>query len=334
MRQIAVLKPGAWGTTLGVLLSKRNIVNFWYENKKLATKIDKWRENERLPGIKIPSKIFISSDLRKTITNADLIIVASPSFSFRKTLLQLKKCWTQNLGNFPPLLGVAKGIEKKSLKLPSQVVEETFGKILYAHLSGPGFAREIIRGKTAEEVIASQNKSLLKKLKKLFAIKPLKISTTTDLIGVQLAGALKNALAISISLVKASIPKKGSQEIQKKLIQLSLQEMIKIGEVMGAKRKTFLGPAGLGDLILTSTSPLSRNFQFSRAILLDHQKIRKEIKEGKVTVEGFHNVFALHKLGDIYKLDLPMINELYKVIYQKAVPEKTVENLIKFTEKI
>jgi glycerol-3-phosphate dehydrogenase (NAD(P)+) len=327
--KIAVLEPGAWGTSLGILLSRRNIVNFWYENKELATKIDKSRENERLPGIKIPKKIFISSNLEKIISDPDLIIIASPSFNFRKTLLKLKKCRGQTSANYPPLLGIAKGIEKETLKLPSQIVEEIFGKILYAHLSGPGFAREIIRGKPAEEVIASQNRSLLKKLKELFKIKPLKISTTTDLIGVQLAGALKNALAIGISLVEAKIQNPKIGKLRENLIQLGLKEMIKIGKAMGAKRETFFGPAGLGDLILTSTNPLSRNFRFGQAILLDAQKMRKEIRERKITVEGFDNVFALHKLGQIYKLDLPMIEEIYKVIYKKTSPEKTVENLIK-----
>jgi glycerol-3-phosphate dehydrogenase (NAD(P)+) len=348
--KIAVLEPGAWGTSLGILLSQDNKVSFWYENKELALKLSEKRENERLPGIKIPKKIFILSNLEKIISDTDLIIIASPSFNFRKTLLKLKKCRARSSVNFPPLLGIAKGIEKETLKLPSQIVEEIFGKILYAHLSGPGFAREIIRGKSAEEVIASQNRSLLKKLKELFKIKHrarrsrakvkkkepsslLKIFTTTDLIGVQLAGALKNALAIGISLVEAKIQNPKIGKLRENLIQLGLKEMIKIGKVLGAKRKTFLGPAGLGDLILTSTSSLSRNFQFGQAILLDAQKMRKEIRERKITVEGFDNVFALYKLGKIYKLDLPMINEIYKVIYQKVSPPKIVQNLIKLTEK-
>ena len=116
-------------------------------------------------------KIFISPNLKKVIEDTDLIIVASPSFNFRKTLLKLKKCRGQTSANYPPLLGIAKGIEKETLKLPSQIVEEVLGKVPYAHLSGPGFAREIIRGKPAKEVIASRNKSLLKRLKELFKIK-------------------------------------------------------------------------------------------------------------------------------------------------------------------
>lgn len=329
MWKIVILEPGAWGLTLGILLSKNNEVSFWYENSTFCLKLSKFRRNERLPGVKIPKSIFISSDLRKSLERTDLIIIASPSFAFRKIVKKLK-----NFKNLPPLLGIAKGIEKETLKLPSQIIEEVFrdrrGIVpLYAHLSGPGFARKIIRGKSAKEVIASKNQSLLLKLKELFKIKPLKISTTTDLIGVELAGALKNALSIGISLVEANIPNPETKKIQKKLIYLGLEEMIKIGEAVGAKRKTFFGPAGLGDLILTSASPLSRNFQFGKAILLDAEKMRKNINERKITVEGFDNVFALYKLGKIYKLNLPIINEIYKVIYQKVSPQKTVENLIK-----
>jgi len=333
MKKIAVLEPGAWGTTLGILLSKKSDVSFWYENRELALELSRARENEKLPGIKIPERILISPDLKEVIKNTDLIIIASPSFNFRKTLLELKKCRGQTSADYPPLLGIAKGIEKETLKLPSQIVEEILGKIPYAHLSGPGFAREIIRGKPAEEVIASQNRSLLKKLKELFKIKHLEVSTTTDLIGVQLAGAIKNALAIGISLVEAGVQNPGNKKITKDLIRQGLKEMIKIGKVTGAKKETILGPAGRGDLILTSTNPLSRNFQFGKNLLLNADKMRKDIVERKVTVEGFDNVFALHKLGQMYKLDLPMIDGIYKVIYQKTSPEKTVKNLIRLTKK-
>ncbi len=324
MKKVAILEPGAWGSALGILLSRVNGVSFWYENSEFSTKLSKFRENERLPGIKIPKKIFILSDLRKVIEKTDLIIIASPSFNFRKTLLSLK-----SFGNLPPLLGIAKGIEKETLKVPSQIVEEIFGKIPYAHLSGPGFAKEIIRGKPAKEVIASRDEKFLKQLEELFKIKPLEISTTTDLIGVQLAGALKNALSIGISLAEAGLQGSEIEKIKRGLIYLGLREMIKIGKVMGAQKETFSGPAGLGDLILTSTSPLSRNFQFGKAILLDAETMRKDIRERKITVEGFENVFAFHELGRMYKLDLPMIKEIYKVIYKKTSPQKTVENLKK-----
>jgi glycerol-3-phosphate dehydrogenase (NAD(P)+) len=320
MKKIAVLEPGAWGTALGILLSRKCDVSFWYKNLKLSSKLSESRENEKLPGIKIPKKIFISSNLEKVIKKTDLIIVASPTFNFRKTLLKLKE-----FKNLPPLLGVAKGIEKETLKLPSQIVEEIINRIPYAHLSGPGFAREIIRGKPAKEIIASKNKFLLKRLKELFKIKNLQISTTTDLIGVQLAGALKNALAIGISLVEAGIKHSDGKNIKKRLIQLGQKEM-------GAKRETFLGPAGLEDLILTSTNPLSRNFQFGQALYSNAKKMRRDIKEKKITVEGFDNIFVLHQLGEIHKLDLPMIEEIYKVIYKKTSPEKTIKNLIKLAK--
>jgi glycerol-3-phosphate dehydrogenase (NAD(P)+) len=333
MKKIAILEPGAWGLTLGILLSKKNEVRFWYQTPAISLRIAKFRENDRLPGIKIPRDIFISSGLREVLKKVNLIIIASPSFNFRKTLLALKSF--ENLPrterslvrDLPPLLGIAKGIEKETLKIPSQIVEEIFGNTPYAHLSGPGFARQIVRGEPAKEVIASRNKKFLKQLKELFKIKSLRVSTTTDLIGVQLAGALKNALAIGISLVEAGVQGSEVEKIKKGLVHSGLEEMIKIGKVMGAKRKTFLEPAGLGDLILTSTNPLSRNFQFGQALLSNAKKLRKEIIERKVTIEGFDSVFAFHKLGKIHKLDLPMINEIYKVIYKKTAPEKAVKNL-------
>ena len=324
--RVAILEPGAWGTALGIILSRRNKVKFWYENRKLALKINRSRNNEKLPEIKIPQKILISPDLVKTIQAAELIIIASPSFNLRRTLLKLKE-----FKNLPPLLGIAKGIEKETLKLPSQVIEEILGKIPYAHLSGPGFARQIIRGKSAEEVIASENRLLLKKIKELFRIKAFQILTTTDLIGVQLAGAVKNSLAIGISLTEVANLGLDNKQNRPELIKSGLKEMIELGKAIGAKEKTFLGPAGFGDLVLTSSDPLSRNFQFGKSIYLDADKMRQDIREGKITVEGFNNTWALYKLGRKYKVDLPMINEIYKVIYKKVPPTKTVKNLIKIT---
>lgn len=330
---ILILEPGAWGTALGIILSRKNKVSFWYRDKKLAFKISKNRKNEKLTGIKIPEKILISSDLGEVLKNTELIIIASPSFNFRHLLLNLKKYIGQAHVNWPvPLLGIAKGIEKATLKLPSQIAEEIFPSFPYAHLSGPGFASEIIRGKPAEEVIASKNKTLLKKLKVIFKIRPLKILTTTDSIGIQLAGAIKNSLAIGISLAEAAREDSKINKIRQKLIEAGLKEMIKIGKKLKGKKETFLGPAGLGDLILTSSNRLSRNFQFGKNLYLDAEKMRQNIRERKITVEGFDSVWALHKLGKKYKLDLPMVGGIYQVIYQKASPKETIKNLIKMAK--
>lgn len=328
MKKIAILEPGAWGTALGIILSKKKEISFWYASKKLALRISKSRENERLPGTKIPRKITVFTDLKKAINNVDLIIVASPSFSFRKTATKLK-----NFKNLSPILGIAKGIEKDTLFFPSQIVQEVLKKKDYAHLSGPGFAKKVVKGTHAQEVIACLDSSLLKKLKELFQIHPLRPSITTDLMGVELAGAAKNALSIGISLVEASIKSRKIEKIKKGLISLGVKEMIKIGEAMGGKRETFLGPAGKGDLILTATNPLSRNFQFGKKLLSDADKMRKKIKEGKITVEGFNNAFALYKLGKACKLDLPMIYEIYKVIYKRVSPYKTIKNLINLSQQ-
>jgi len=325
MKKIAILEPGAWGTALGIILSKRNELVFWYSSKKITSKITKNRENERLPGAKIPKKILVLSNLKKAIKDVDLIIIASPSFNFRKTIEKLK-----NFKRLPPLLGIAKGIEKETLFFPSNIIQAVLKKDDYAHLSGPGFAKKVVRGTHAKEIIACSNPRLLKRLKKTFSIHPLQVSTTTDLIGLQLAGAAKNALSIGISLVEASVKWPEIEKIKKELISLGVKEMIKIGKAMGLRKETFLGPAGKGDLILTATNPLSRNFQFGKNLLFNAHVMRKKIKEGKITVEGFNNTFALYKLGKIYNVDLPMINEIYRVIYEKVSPHKTVKNLINF----
>jgi glycerol-3-phosphate dehydrogenase (NAD(P)+) len=322
MKKITVLEPGAWGTALGIILSKQREVSFWYGDKKLSLKINKNRENDRLPGAVIPPKILISSDLKKTIKNSDLIIIASPSFDFRKTVERLK-----GLESLPPLMGLAKGVEKETLLFPSHIVKEVLGKTDYAHLSGPGFAKKVVSGTRAREVIACHDPILLAQLKEVFTIHPLRPSTTTDLIGVELAGAMKNALSIGISLVEAGVKGEEIKKIKKNLIKSGIEEMMVLGRVMGAKDKTFYGPAGKGDLILTATNPLSRNFQFGQRLLTDGDNMRKEIENKEVTVEGFNNAFALHKIGKAYKVSLPMVREIHNVIYKKASPEQTIKRL-------
>ncbi len=320
MQKIAILEPGAFGTAIGILLSKENAVCFWYKNKELSSYINQNRTNNRLPAIKIPQEIVVSSKLSEISETCTLIINASPSFNFRDTCEFLK-----GRGKLPPILGLAKGMEKETLKLPSEIVREVLGKVNYAHLSGPGFAKEIANGRKASEVLAVKDPLLLKKLAILFSFKNIEISTSSDLIGVQLAGAMKNALAIAISMVEV---KSKNLVVRKKLEKQGLAEMIKVGGVLKAKRETFEGPAGWDDLVLTSTNPLSRNWQFGHRLLYDSHAMRKEIIGRKITVEGFDNIWAFYKLGKIHKLDLPIINEIYKVIYQKYPPITATENLI------
>ncbi len=324
MKNILVLEPGSWGTALGILLSRKNNVCFWYKDPILASKIFQKRENEKLPKVKIPQKIHISSDLKDLLKNIDLIIIASPSFSLREILSCLK-----GFSDLPPLLGIAKGVEKDTLKFPSQIVEEVLGKIPYGHLSGPGFAKEVVRGRLAQEVIATRDKKFLKELKELFQIRSLEIKTTHDLIGAQLAGAMKNSLAIGISLAEATLTKSDIAKLRPKLISLGLKEMISIGVAIGGEKETFLGPAGRDDLILTATNSLSRNFQCGKNLYLDATKMRKDIEQRKITVEGFDSVFALYKLAEKYQINLPIIEETYKVVYEKNSPKQAIENMIK-----
>ena len=327
MKKITILEPGAWGITLGILLSRNHEVLFWYSDKDLAEEIGKNRENERLSGTKIPRKISVSSDLGKSLDRSDLIIIAASSFNFRDTVERLKK-----FGNLPPLLGIAKGIEKGTCLLPSQIVKDVLGeRVSYCHLSGPGFAKEIILGRKAQEVIASENPEILGDLKELFTVSPLEIFTTQDVIGLQLAGAFKNVISIGIGLIEAKNPVPAPEKTKKTLITLGLEEMIKLGRKLGAEEKTFRGPAGLGDLILTA-SPLSRNWQFGREIFKYCPAILQAAKEKKSTTEGFNSVSGVLQLAKKYSIDLPIISEIHKVIYGEISPTEAIENLVTLTK--
>lgn len=320
--KIIVLEPGAFGTVLGILLSKKNEVIFWYQDAKLASQIAQVRINNRLPKVLIPKEILISSDFKKVISNANLLIVATPSYALHELLGKLKK-----YKNLPPLLGLAKGLENNSCLLPSQIVQKYLKEIPYAHLSGPGFANAIAQGKATKEIIASDDRFFLKEIKRIFSnIKILEIETTKDLIGLQLAGALKNVVAIGMGIAESEIKEQSARE---KLLAVGLEEMIKLGVAMGAKKETFQGSAGLGDLLLTSSDE-SRNYQFGKKIFSEEfLEIKKRIRGKKFTSEGFHSAKAAFLLGRRYKVSLPFINEIYYAIFKNRKPEKTHKNLLK-----
>lgn len=275
-----------------------------------------WDKNSELK-IEVPENVQFSTDLKTVLTDSDLVILAVPSFAVRDVCRKISGF------PLPPILMISKGMEKETSLLPFQIVKEILGKDDILHLTWSRFAEDFYKETPTTEVLASEKENLAEEFKGLFETDWLKISTSTDLLGVQLAGALKNVIVIGIGLAN-----KGNSEIKQKFIEEGVREMIELGEVMRVQEESFLGPAGKGNLELAADSR-SRNFCLGRDIYQKgFEKVEEELKEKNITLEGFHATFAVYKLAKKFNLKLPIIEEVYQIIYQGKNPKESAINLI------
>lgn len=327
---IAILGGGAWGTAFGIVASANNKVRLWVRDKRQARRMQKKRENKKyLPGAKIPESVVISPDLGEVLEDADLIIIAVPSFRVRDVLKRLSAIGIKNL---PPLLGLAKGMEKKTLKLPSEIVEDVFGKmgIPCLHLAGAGFATQIASGKKVTEVLASTNKDLALELQQVLETPQFRILLSDDIIGVQVGGTLKNVLAIAVAMVEETSKDK---KIRAKIMSLCLGELIRVGVALGGKEETLLGSTGKKDLFLTA-SPLSRNYRVGKMIVAEGiPRLKEEIRKKKLTSEGIKSAEALYQICCERGISAPIIKEIALVVSQKETPEEAAANLINLAKQ-
>lgn len=327
-KTISILGAGAMGWGIAYIIStyQKGKVKLWDRDSELISEIKKTRKNLKYssPEIVLPEEVLLLTNLEETIKNSEWVLLAVPSFAVREMC--------QRIADFslPPLLMISKGMEKETSLLPFQIIEKVLGKKDILHLTGAGYGKEVHKKTPVTEALASKDENLLKKFKSLLETDWLTIKTSTDLLGTQLAGALKNVIVIGIGLAETG---KENPKLRTKLIEKGIQEMIKLGKVMGAEKETFRGPAGKGDLEI-SADPLSRNYRLGQALVEKGiDEVQKDLKEKGVTVEGFHTVWAIHHLAEEYRLKLPMIEEVYGVIYEGKEPKLSIRELIKLSKQ-
>jgi glycerol-3-phosphate dehydrogenase (NAD(P)+) len=334
MKKIAIAGGGAMGLALATVLSSNNSVGLWIRDRKQAKETAKKRENKKhLPGVKIPESVFISADLAEVIEGADLVIVAVPSFNMRDVVSLLKGLLGEEVEKWPFLVGLAKGMEKKTLKLPSQIVEDIFGSIglPYSHLAVLGFASEIARGNPTTEVLASTDPALAKQIKEILETKRFHILSSDDLLGVQLGGTLKNILTMGIALAEAT---EKDPKIRGRLLPSAIDELVRIGTALGGTRETLNGLSGEGDLILTSSSSLSRSYLVGRRLITEGLRpIRQEIEKRRITSEGWESVQAVYQICQERGIEAPIVTEVYKVIYEGKPAEEAAEALVDLVKR-
>lgn len=325
MNKVLVMGGGSWGTTLAVLLAEKgNDVTLWEFNKDLAKKMKETRENAvYLKGITLPDNLKIENSLDNLLKDVDYLVLSIPSQFLRGVLKNV----SNQIEEKTIIINTAKGIEISSHTRLSEVIkDEILGKLHknIVVLSGPTHAEEVANKIPSAIVAASANEEIGKKVQDLFTNDAFRVYYNSDIIGVEVGGALKNCIAIATGIADGLGFGDNSRSA---IITRGLAEMVRFGEYYGADFKTFSGLSGVGDLITTCTSRHSRN-RFVGEKLGQGKTIEEILSEMVMVAEGVPTVKAVYELSKTTGISMPIIDGLYEIIYENENPEKIVSALM------
>ncbi len=318
--KIAVIGSGGWGTAISLLLAnKGNDVYLWSWIQEETDRLNKYRENkEFLPGIKFPDNIVCTHDMKECIEGAEVVVTAAPSPATRTTA----KAMAPFVCDGQKIVNISKGLEG-SLRL-SQVYKEEIPNADISVLSGPSHAEEVSRSVPTTVVVASQSSETAEFLQDVFMCETFRVYTSDDIIGVELGGALKNVIALCAGI---SDGLGFGDNTKAALITRGIAEITRLGVAMGAKASTFAGLSGLGDLIVTGTSTLSRNHTAGE-MLGKGMKLDDVLNRVHMVVEGVNTSTAAYNLGKKYGVNTPIIDEAYNVLNNDVDPKEAVIRLM------
>ena len=321
---IAVIGAGSWGTALaGVLGQKHPSVALWVRSPRLAERMEAARENSGyLPGYLLPSTVTVTSNLSKAAYGCRLIVLVTPSHAVREMAGQLAPL----VGANTIVVSAAKGLELTTVKRMSEIISEEL-PIATEHiavLSGPNHAEEVALRHPTATVAAAQSRQVAETVQDTFMLPNFRVYTNPDIIGVELAGALKNIIALGAGIAEGL---GFGDNAKSALMTRGLAEITRLGMAMGAAPLTFAGLAGIGDLIATCTSVHSRNRR--AGLLLAAGKTVNEIQaETAMVVEGIRATKAAYQLSEIHQVAMPITEQLYQVLYQNKSPRDAVLELM------
>ena len=306
MAKITILGSGGWGMALAIAaFNNRNDVTLWSPFKEEVELLLEKRTNEKLlRGVVLPVGIKITSDL-SVVEGDTLTIIATPSTVVRSVARELSQYKSIGI-----VVNVSKGFERHSLKFLTEVISEEIPDVPVVALSGPSHAEEVARNIPTSIVATSHSLAAAQAVQSIMSGKVLRVYTSTDLIGVELGGAMKNVIAIAAGFCDGLGLGDNSKAA---LITRGLAEMTRLGVCMGAKEYTFAGLTGIGDLVVTCTSRHSRNNRFGYKVGSGNE-IKTALEEVG-TVEGYYAAEMAYELGQKYNIELPIINECYAVLY-------------------
>jgi glycerol-3-phosphate dehydrogenase (NAD(P)+) len=322
---LAVIGAGSWGTTLAHHLARlEHRVSLWAYEPELSAEIERSHENSfYLPGMPLHPALAASSSLEEVLRGSTLALFVTPSHVARSVV-------RQSLPHLPkgiPIVIASKGIETDSLKTMSDVFDEelpTGGGHHTAFLSGPSFAREVVRGLPTAISVASRDPETAAFVQTLFSSNTFRVYTNPDVTGVELGGALKNVIAIAAGI---SDGLELGHNARSALITRGLAEMTRMGVALGAEERTFSGLSGLGDLVLTCTGDLSRNRTVGMK-LGQGRKLKEILESMRMVAEGVKTTLATVRLARRLEVELPIAEQIHEVLYEDKDPRAAIEQLM------
>lgn len=327
MSKAAVIGSASWGTALAIILARKGVwVKLWTRDQDTADKLNQARENTKyLAGVRFPSRLSATGSLKEAMDGADMVLLAVPSGSMRPNIRQVR----EHLAESSLLVSATKGLEIGSGKRMSQVIaEEIDGRFHHniCVLSGPNIAHEAAQGLLSVTVIASSDVAVAERAKELINSDQFHVFTSTDVTGVELGGALKNVVTLGVGIVEGL---GNGTNAKAAIIIRGLSEVIVLGTTFGANPLTFIGLSGLGDLVVTCFSPLSRNYYVGKE-LAKGRSLQDVMSSMPHVAEGVGSALAAWQLGQKAGLNLPIIEKIHGVLYEGLDVRKAAGDLVEY----
>ncbi len=325
-RYVAVLGAGSWGTALAILIARNGRrVHLWGHDREHMARIAAAGENAAyLPGIALPPTLGVEADLSNVVAATDQVLVVVPSHAFREVIQRIQRA--RGSTNDLLLAWGTKGFDPQRTVLLSEVVREELGpQVQRAVISGPSFATEVARGLPTALTVAAEAEQVADTVAEWLRNDRVRVYTNDDLVGVQLGGAIKNVIAVAAGI---SDGLGFGANARAALITRGLAEMNRLGVALGGREHTFMGLTGVGDLILTCTDDQSRNRR--AGIGLGRGKpLEQVLGEIGQAVEGIKTVRELYNMAKHLKVDMPITEQVYRVVYQGSSPQAAVDELFR-----
>ena len=322
MADVSVIGAGSWGIALALLLAKNgNKVTVWSIVKEEIDMLNEKREHvDKLPGVPLPSDMIFTTDLEKAIKGKKVLVLAVPSVFTRGTANKMKKYVEEG----QMIVNVAKGIEESTLMTLSDIIEEEIPQADVAVLSGPSHAEEVGRGVPTTIVVGAKTEGTAVYLQNMFMNDVFRVYTSSDILGMELGGALKNVVALAAGIADGL---GYGDNTKAALITRGIAEISRLGVAMGGKAESFYGLTGIGDLIVTCASVHSRNRK--AGVLIGQGKTMDEaMKEVKMVVEGVYSAKAAMLLSEKYNVSMPIIEQVNLVLFEDKPADEAVKDLM------
>ncbi|NQT80452.1 MAG: NAD(P)-dependent glycerol-3-phosphate dehydrogenase [Candidatus Aminicenantes bacterium] len=321
----SVIGGGSWGSAFALHLGKLDIkTRLWIREKDVYEETLQFKENRTfLPGFVFSPTVTFFHNMEEAVASSDVVFIAVPS----KFCRQIYEKLAAHLSSNHQIVSLTKGIEEGSLKRMSEVMEEVFSPFFTPHiavLSGPSFAKEVVENHPTAVVLASKEEDLAKKAQHLISSPTFRTYTSGDIAGVELAGSIKNVIAIAAGISDAF--QFGSNSVAA-LVTRGIAEMTRLGLKLGAKMETFAGLAGIGDLVLTCTGKLSRN-RYIGLELGRGKNLPEIVSAMKMVAEGVTTTLSVHQLVEREKVEMPICEQIYQVLYKNKDPRTALQNLM------